>query len=119
MTAPPITTERWLEIVKYELDRIADRDYQQRAWFNRSAEVSSPTEMICMLLDTYSFAEGSQEPYLEISDAQRAACVRFANLLKAFSRQHKGRLDEHEVIDDPDWEKIRLAAKELIKILYP
>lgn len=72
-----------------------------------------------MLLDTYGFEEGSQAPYLQISDAQRAACLRFARLLKAFSRQHKGRLDEHEVIDDPDWEKVRIAAKELIKELYP
>ncbi|MGH7033807.1 MAG: hypothetical protein ACREFL_08775 [Stellaceae bacterium] len=107
-----------MEIIKYELDRIADRDYQERAWFNRSPEVSSPTEMICGLLDDYSFEEGSQEPYLEISDAQRAACLRFAHLLKAFSRQHKGRLDEHDVIDDPEWEKIRVAARELIKVLY-
>ena|SRR5690348_3641458 len=117
-TNPPMTTERWLEIIKYELDRIADREYQERAWFNRSPEVSSPEEMICMLLDTYGFEKGSQEPYLEISDAQRAACLKFARLLKAYAQAHKGRFNEHDVIDDPEWEKIRIAAKELIKILY-
>ena len=41
---PPITTERWLEIMRYELVGIADRNYQEKAWFNAGpgGPVSSP-----------------------------------------------------------------------------
>jgi len=36
---------------------------------------------------------------------------------RAYARTHKDHLNEHEVIDDPEWEKIRVAAAELLKVL--
>jgi hypothetical protein len=120
MTTPevPITTARWLEIMKPELEEFAERDIQQQMWFGGHSEISSPTELICTLLDTYSFEDAVQEPDLELSEAQRTACLKFAQMVRGYARGHQGRFNEHEVIDDPDWEKIRVAAKELIKILY-
>lgn len=120
VTNPPITTARWLEIVKYELDRIADRAYQEKAWFNSSSKgpMSSPTEAIAVLIDSYGFEKGSQAPYLEISDTQRAACLRFARLLKMYSGNNRD-LDPRVVINDPEWDKIRVAAQGLLKELFP
>ena len=117
----PITTERWLEIIKPELEEFADRGQQEQSWFNPGPDgpVSSATELICTLLDSYGFEKGSQELYLKISDAQRAACLRFAQMVRAYARQHEGRYDNQEVLNDPEWEKIRGAAKTLIGELYP
>ena len=117
--AEKINTARWLEIVKPTLRAFADRSYQERAWFNPGPKgpVSSPTELICNLLDDFSFHRTSQDPSFELSNAQRAACLRFAEMVRAYTRAHKGRFDDKAVIDDPEWEKIRVAAGDLLKIL--
>ena len=116
---PPISTARWLEIIRRELVDIADRSFQAKAWFNPGPDgpVSSPTEMISMLLDTYDFGNGAQEAYLDLTDAQRAACADFSKMLEAFGRGRKKQLTDRQILDDPEWEKIRQAAAELLKIL--
>ena len=116
---PPITTARWLEIIRRELVDIADRNFQEKAWFNPGPDgpVSSPTEMISMLLDTYDFDHGAQELYLDLTDAQRAACADFGKMLQTFGRGRKKQLTDRQILDDPEWEKIRQAAAELLKIL--
>jgi hypothetical protein len=43
--------------------------------------------------------------------------MEFARMIVAFVDAHKARLHEHDVIDDPDWEKIRVAAADLLKVL--
>jgi hypothetical protein len=118
-TEPPITTARWLEIIRRELVGIADRSFQEKAWFNPGPDgpVSSPTEMIAMLLDTYDFDHGAQEPYLDLTDAQRTACADFGRMLETFGRGRKKQLTDRQVLDDPEWGKIRQAAAELLKIL--
>ena len=112
-----MTLARWLEIVRPLLQRFSDRAYQERAWFNRGPEVSSPTELICNLLDDFSFDKTSQDTSFNLSDQQRKACAQFAEMVEAFARSYTGRLGEHEVIDDPEWEKIRRAAANLLAIL--
>ena len=114
---PKMTLQRWLEIVRPVLEGFADRAFQERAWFNRGPEVSSPTELICNLLDDFSFDETSQDPSFDLSTAQRAASLRFAKMVEAFARSPKNKLSDRQIIDDPDWEKIRAAAAELLKIL--
>ncbi|HEX3973087.1 MAG TPA: hypothetical protein VHX19_17295 [Stellaceae bacterium] len=116
---PPITTARWAEIIRRELVGIADRSFQEKAWFNPGpgGPVSSPTEMISMLLDTYDFGNGAQERYLDLTDAQRAACADFDKMLQTFGRGRKKQLIDRQILDDPEWEKIRQAAAELLRIL--
>lgn len=108
--------DRWLEFFRPQIQDFADRAFQQRAWFNIGPEVSSPIEMVC-LLD--KFGEDAQDPSYDLSSEQRAACAQFGKMVHGYARSHKGRLNEHEVIDDPDWERIRQAAAELLRILPP
>ena len=112
-----MTLERWLEIVRPVIQDFSDRMFQERAWFNRGPEVSSPTELISNLLDDFSFHKTSQTPSFNLSDEQRTACSHFAQMVRAYSHAHRGHLNEREVIDDPEWEKIRQAAAELLKVL--
>jgi hypothetical protein len=112
-----MTLDRWLEIVRPVIQDFSDRAFQERAWFNRGPEVSSPTELICNLLDDFSFDRTSQDPSFALSAEQRTACLRFAQMVRTYSRAHQGHLNEHEVIDDPDWDKIRQAAADLLKVL--
>lgn len=121
MPEPPITTERWLEIIKPVLEEFSDREEQERSWFNPASNgpVSSATELICTLLDTYGFEAGSQAPYLKISNSQRAACARFAQMVRAYAHARKGQFDDSAVFNDPEWERIRMAAAELMKQLFP
>lgn len=109
-------TARWLQNVRPIIEDFADRAFQERAWFNRGPEVSSPTELICTLLDTFQFDHASQDSSIELSNEQRSSCLEFARMVDAFVNTHKA-LHERDVIDDPDWEKIRVAAADLLKVL--
>jgi hypothetical protein len=108
------TLDRWLKFFRPQIREFADRAYQERAWFNIGPEVSSPIEMVC-LLD--KFGEDAHDPSYDLSSEQRTACARFGDMVHGYAHTHKGHLNEHEVIDDPEWEKIRIAAAELLKIL--
>lgn len=111
-----MTLDRWLEIARPAIEAFANRAFQSRAWFGHGPEVSSPTEVICQLFD-FRFDKTSQDPSFDLSNEQRAACARFGEMVDGYARSHKGHLDEHEVIDDPEWERIRQAAADLLKIL--
>lgn len=111
-------TALWASAVRHVIEEIADRDSQDRRWFGRNPpKESSPTEVICMLMDSLHFDDASKDLSLDLSDSQRAACARFAEMVDTFVHQHRDHLNEHEVIDDPDWEKVRQAAANLLKIL--
>jgi hypothetical protein len=101
------------------LEDFADRHLQEVAWFNPGpgGPVSSPTELVCNLFDDFSFDKTSQDPTFDLTDAQRAACSRFANMVHAFVRGPRKGLTDREILDNPEWEKIRQAAANLLKIL--
>jgi len=122
-TAETITTAQWLRIIKPILkDFAADRQIQEREWFSEHPKILSPTEMICRL-EGYCFrdtvADPSSREVADLSDTQRASCLRFADLVDAFARHAKGIFLERDVINDPEWDKLRAAAKELVRQLYP
>lgn len=110
-------TKRWLDSVRYVIEEFSDREIQERRWFGRNpSEESSPDELICMLLDTLHFRDAAKDQSLDLTEKQRAACADFVDMIDAY-RPEKPVLREHEVIDDPEWEKIRVAAAGLLKIL--
>lgn len=111
-------TALWVSAVRPIIEEISDREIQDRRWFGRNPpEESSPDEVICTLMDTMHFDDAYKDSSLDLTDPQRAACAQFSALVDAFVRQHRDHLNEHEVIDDPEWEGIRQAAAELLKIL--
>lgn len=113
-----MTSARYLQIIKPVLEAMADRDYQERIWFHPTTDRWSPEELICTLRDDFSFGETMREPWLEISDAQRASWSRLNDLIGSFVRRHEGRFDSRAVFDDPEWDKIRAAAGALLKELF-
>ena len=48
---------------------------------------------------------------------QRQTSLHFAQMVKAYAKARKGKFPEKEVFFDPDWEKARQAAANLLKIL--
>lgn len=112
-----VTSLRWALIVGSVIRRIADRDYQLRAWFNRGPEVSSPTELICQLRSDFSFARGAQEDWTALSLDQRAAALGLAVRIDEIDKKYDGQLDPAAVSDDPDWGQVRILARRVLELL--
>lgn len=113
----PAKTALWVSALRDVLEEFADRDIQDRRWFGRNPpEESSPTEVICMLFNNLYIDDALKDPNLDLTPAQRSAGMQFADMVAAFMHDHQD-LNEHKVIDDPEWEKIRQVAANLLKIL--
>ncbi len=110
------TMAQWLRSTREMLGEFADRTYQERAWFGNGPEESSAEEMIAMLLDTALFRHAAKDPALDLTAQQRAACDNFVKMLTGY-RPEWPTLHDRDVIDDPEWEKIRAAAAQLLKVL--
>jgi hypothetical protein len=102
----------WLERVRSILDDFSDRAFQERAWFGKGPEETSANETICMLLDTMQFRHVAEDPSLDLTERQRLTCADFVKMLDVYAPD-KPVLDDREVIDDPEWEKIRVAASKV------
>ena len=111
----PIWTEEDKEAIIGLLKNIADKDFQERAWFNIGPEVSSPDEDICMLYDDHDFENFLNNSSSPLSDTERNAGLKFNKQFNKYLNAHD---TSHPkvVFESEDWDKIRKATANLIKI---
>ena len=101
---------------------IADRAYQERAWFNASDQVSppqisSPEEVYCGLFDDAIFEDFLTDGSVCLTEQERAAGLLLVRALDNFSSHMSDPADPREVIDHPEWEKVRKIAQEFVAVL--
>ena len=104
----------WRQNVIDAAHRAADRTYQERAWFGQGPEVDSPDELLCTFLDDLVFEQFLVHPNL--SQLERTAAARLFEAIEAYSSCTPKTLSPSNVIDDSQFEGVRKAAKEFLRI---
>jgi hypothetical protein len=104
----------WLRLIRVEVLQLADRAYQQRTWLGEdSLAISSAAEMCCRLCDDLGFGESLT---LVWTAAQRAAAVDLLAAMEACDVADR-QLPPTEVIDHPEWLRVRLSAQRFADLL--
>lgn len=107
----------WRQNVIDAAHRAADRAYQQRVWFGHGQELDSPDELLCTFLDDLVFEEFLAQPNLP--QPERVAAVRLYKAVEEYANRTPKALKASDVIDDPDFERVRTAAREFLRIAEP
>jgi hypothetical protein len=89
---------------------------QRRAWFELGPEVSSPDEDVNQFADDSAFEEFLAREDNGLNADQLATGRRLFGLVKRFADETPQHLEPTEVIDDPRWKQIRVAAREFLDI---
>lgn len=111
-------TGDWTQLILDAVEPIADRNCQERSWFDRPwlgspkgyREISSPNEDLSRLFDDLDFDDYLRSPGVTLSEEQRRLGLLFRDKLHDFSNDTPQFLNPAEVIDDPRWVDIRKAA---------
>lgn len=105
----------WRQNVLGAAHRAADRTYQERVWFGHDPHKrDSPDDLICTLMDDLVFEKFLLDPRLSLSE--REAAARLYKAVEEYADSSPQVLKPADVIDDPQFERVRIAAKEFLKI---
>ena len=102
---------RFLETIA----EISDKNFQERIWIKGiGPECSSFEEAIC---DFFDDGEPILKNYKEfgLTDKQYEEVIQLQNELQKYCDKTPEIVDNKEVLEDPEWAKIRKIAKEVLE----
>lgn len=94
--------------------KISDRQYQLQSWFGEGSRISSPEELYCGLVDDYLFGEFLLDNNLALTEAQHQTGTLLKQTLENYFEKISDTPDPHDIIDDPEWDRVRQSAKEFV-----
>ncbi len=100
----------WRKVVEDVVSGIADEALQRRAWFGVGPEESSPDEEFCQFFDDAAIEEFLDRGDTGMNEQQLKAGRHLTRLMRELSDQTPEHVDPADLIDDPQWQKIREAA---------
>ncbi|WP_263385719.1 hypothetical protein [Granulicella arctica] len=103
-------SETWLSEILVAVRHIADRPYQEQAWFGKSYEISSPDEVYCELLDNLNFELYLQRFRSTLTTEQAAAWLDLQIGMDQFASKYVGQMDPYIVFSDPRWIDVQATA---------
>lgn len=107
----------WRENVIKAVKDIANKKFQQRSWFGKSIEMSSPDEVYNTLFDDVLFEDFLQSSDIGLTKSQQKCGLALIDALESYS-PNGSRLPSPEVmIDDPKWQVARNAANTFLESL--
>ena len=110
-----MSSSAWKSFVIEAVRDVADREFQERSWFNKSTtEVSSPDEVICTLFDDALFEEFLESDEIGLNDIQRQLGKKLAKAMSQYNCIIDTKLDAQAVFDDPTWGRIRKLAQDFL-----
>jgi hypothetical protein len=86
-------------------------------WFGQGPEIDSPDELLCTFLDDLVFEQFLVHP--KLPQQERAAASRLYKAVEEYASRTPKTLQPPDVIDDPQFESIRIAAKAFLRIAEP
>ena len=105
----------WRQNVLGAAQRAADRTYQERVWFCHDPQRrDSPDDLICTFMDDLVFEKFLLDP--QLSQREREAASRLYKAVEEYADSTPQVLKPTDVIDDPQFERVRIAAREFLKI---
>jgi hypothetical protein len=103
--------EEWLCQIIGAVKDIASREFQEEAWFPGGKVVSSPDEIYLVLMED-STPDLFFETYSKTFTQHQMQCWNeLRSLLRCYYDKMPIHPDPRRVLDDPDWDLIRQAAK--------
>lgn len=114
-----MTLEEWRRFVRHMVERVADEGFQTEAWFGKAGAqiVSSPLEVYLGLVDDALFGEFLTTEEAKLSNAQRDAGEELLREIESFFETHDAYADPGDVLDDPEWERVRSRARAFLQAL--
>ncbi|HMS93167.1 MAG TPA: hypothetical protein PKD28_02145 [Candidatus Saccharibacteria bacterium] len=107
----------WKKNIIEAIEDIADEDFQRTAWFGLSDKVSSPEEVYAILLYDFIFEDFLKLKENGLTESQKEACYKLIDALDAYP-SHSSSLPSPELmIDDPEWEAVRVVARRCLEEL--
>ena len=105
----------WRQNVLDAARRAADRTYQEHVWFGHDSQRrDSPDDLICTFMDDLVFEKFLLNP--QLSQREREAADRLYKAVEEYANSTPQVLTPADVIGDPQFERVRIAARELLKI---
>ena len=105
----------WRQNVLSAASRAADRTYQECVWFGHDPQRrDSPDDLICTFLDDLVFEKFLVHP--QLSERERKAAAQLYGAILEYADSTPQVLKPYDVIDDPRFENVRIAAREFLKI---
>lgn len=112
-----VTTAQWIEFIRPIVEDLANPEVQKRSW--SAGQGYSPEDLICGLMNDFSFSEHVRSSVVQISDVQRASGMNLVDAIDAFVDKVHGRFDWRAMLTDPDWQKVQTTAADFLKLLPP
>jgi hypothetical protein len=105
-------SEVWRERAIEVLTQLSSAEYQERVWrLGKGPEVSSFGEVVEDFFGMVAPANYEEEwTHLEMSAAEREALESFSRLFRRFVDSLPRPPTAQQVLDNPEWEKVRAAA---------
>jgi hypothetical protein len=105
-----LSRQDWLNLIFESVRPIADRDYQEKAWFGKSHAISSPDEVYCQLFDDNNFGLFLETFRATLTSEQVAAWLDLQVKMDQFAKHYGDYLDPYIVFNDPRWREVQAAA---------
>jgi hypothetical protein len=105
-----LSRQDWLDLIFESVRPIADRDFQEKAWFGKSHAVSSPDEVYCQLFDDHNFELFLETSRATLTPEQVAAWLDLQAKMDLFAKQYGDYLDPYIVFNDPHWKEVQANA---------
>ena len=112
-----MTNSEWTALVKQAAANVADKAYQQRSWFGKGPEVSSPDELFCSMFDDLDFDGYLSSDKVSLTPLQRDCGERLRRAMNRYAERTGTSLSPSDVINDPEWDEVRMAAAEFVRTL--
>lgn len=110
-----MTSEVWRKNIKKSVSNIADRDFQASAWFGSGEKISSPDEIYNTLLEDFTFDDFLASTEVNLTEEQRRLGFSLRRALDKYSSGQTELPEPSDMIDDPEWEKVRKVAREFLE----
>jgi len=111
--------KKWLENLIAAAGQIASREFQERSWFGKGSEISSPEELYCDIFDDFT-AELFYDKFAHtFTGAQLSHWHDFMETLKQYGKDMGDNPNPSSVLEDPGWERVRKSAAGFVQAFTP
>ncbi len=107
----------WRNNIKEAAQDIGSKEFQELAWFGKSDQISSPVEVYCMLFDDFLFDDFLESSDIGLSDEQKYLGNKLRDSLNTYSPPGSTLPPPEQMLDDPEWQKVRNIAREFVDSL--
>jgi hypothetical protein len=107
----------WRQNIKDAVEEAASKDIQKTAWAGGGDLVSSPDELYCVIFDDCLIVDFLESNPAQLTDEQISLGKDFVKALNWYSPDGQTLPGAIDMMRDPRWEKVRVAAALFLKSL--